>query len=129
MAAIHIEPLPSVVGHEPSITQVFSNLLGNAVKFVHPGEQPQVRLRSERRGENVRIWIEDSGIGIPPEYQHRLFNMFERVHANLPYEGTGVGLAIVRKAMERMNGAYGIESQGGNGSRFWIELKAAEGGQ
>jgi signal transduction histidine kinase len=68
--------------------------------------------------------VQDNGIGIPTEYQHRLFNMFERVHPDLKYEGTGVGLAIVRKAVERMGGTFGVDSAAGHGSKFWIKLPA-----
>jgi signal transduction histidine kinase len=77
------------------------------------------------RAGRVRLWIEDNGIGIKPEYRSRLFGMFERVHPEQNYEGTGIGLAIVRKAVERMNGAAGFESDGVSGSRFWIELPIA----
>jgi len=70
----------------------------------------------------VRLWIEDNGIGIKPEHQHRIFGMFERLHPERNYEGTGVGLAIVRKAVQRMGGAVGVESDGLSGSRFWLEL-------
>jgi signal transduction histidine kinase len=115
-----------VIGHEPSLSQAISNLLNNAVKFVAPGTKPKVNIRTERYNGDVRLWVEDNGIGIKPEYQHRLFNVFERVHPEKSYEGTGIGLAIVRKAAERMNGKTGVESDGMNGSRFWIQLPAAE---
>jgi signal transduction histidine kinase len=121
-----IERLSDVIGHEPSLTQVISNLLSNAVKFVPSGVKPEVKVWTERRGRNVRLHVQDNGIGIPEQYQHRLFNMFERVHPELPYEGTGVGLAIVRKAVERMNGTLGVLSEPGVGSKFWIELPLAE---
>ncbi|HOB31979.1 MAG TPA: ATP-binding protein, partial [Verrucomicrobiota bacterium] len=74
----------------------------------------------------VRLWIEDNGIGIRPEHQHRLFGLFERIHPEQRYEGTGIGLAIVRKALERMGGKVGVESDGLTGSRFWIQLPAAQ---
>lgn len=126
-ATIIVEsPLGAVRAHEPSLTQAISNLLTNAVKFVPAGRRAEVRLTAERRGECVRVWVIDNGVGIPPEQQHRLFRMFERLHAGLGYEGTGMGLAIVRKAAERMNGAYGVESDGTSGSRFWIELPAVD---
>jgi PAS domain S-box-containing protein len=125
-ADIKVEsPLPDVVAHEASLTQVISNLLSNAVKFVPPNGRPQVRVTFDRRDAQARLWFEDNGIGIKPEHQSRLFGMFERVHPDRHYEGTGVGLAIVRKAIERMNGAVGVESDGVSGSRFWIELPMA----
>lgn len=120
-----LAPLPTVLAHEPSLTQVISNLLTNAVKFVAPGTRPRVLVGHDVAGDRVRVWVQDNGIGIAPEHQARLFTMFERVHAHLPYDGTGVGLAIVRKAVERMNGRVGVRSDGQTGSCFWIELERA----
>jgi signal transduction histidine kinase len=117
-------PLLPVLGHEPSLVQVISNLLSNAVKFVATGVTPRIHLRSETVEGEVRLWVEDNGIGIPPEFQHRLFRMFDRLHPDKKYDGTGIGLAIVRKALERMNGRAGVESDGAHGSRFWIQLPA-----
>jgi signal transduction histidine kinase len=79
-------------------------------------------------GEWVRISVRDNGIGINPAHQSRLFNVFERLHPKASYEGTGIGLAIVRKAVERMGGRTGVNSDGVNGSEFWIELRPAEPG-
>lgn len=73
----------------------------------------------------ARLWIRDNGIGIKPELQGRLFQMFERVHTERGYGGTGIGLAIVRKALERMNGTVRVESDGGSGTTFWVELAAS----
>ncbi len=176
-ADIRIEgALPVVLGNEAALTQVFSNLLDNAVKFVSPGARPQVRVRADtpsgaitavggseevplssargaslssekaplsagladslRSGETtsrpaapgasiVRIWVEDNGIGIPATAQARIFDLFHR--ANKDYEGTGIGLAIVRKTVERMGGRVGLISEGGGkGSRFWVELRSAQ---
>jgi PAS domain S-box-containing protein len=123
-AEVRIDPLSDVVGHEPSITQAVSNLLSNAVKFVAPGVTPNVHVWTERKEGAVRLWVADNGIGIDPVHHSRLYNMFERVHPNLRYDGTGVGLAIVRKAVSRMGGETGLESDGKNGSRFWIQLPA-----
>jgi PAS domain S-box-containing protein len=121
-AEITIEsPLAPVLGNEASLTQSFSNLLDNAVKFVEPGETPKVRIRSERNGSTVRLWFEDNGIGVDDEGKQRLFQIFERIHSG-DYPGFGLGLAIVRKAMERMGGQVGVESEPGNGSRFWLQL-------
>jgi PAS domain S-box-containing protein len=115
-------PLGGVLAHEPSLLQVVSNLLSNAVKFVASGKQPEVRVWSEERGQQLRLYIRDNGIGIKPRDQERIFKMFERVNPTRSYEGSGIGLAIVRKAMERMSGRVGVESDGQNGSTFWLEL-------
>jgi signal transduction histidine kinase len=71
----------------------------------------------------IRLWIEDNGIGIAPEHQQRIFNVFERLHTQESYPGSGIGLAIVRKGVERMGGQVGVESIEGQGSRFWIQLQ------
>jgi signal transduction histidine kinase len=119
------EPLPSVLGDRRLVGQALENYLSNAVKFVAPGVSPKVRVRAERRGGRVRLWVEDNGIGVPPEYRERIFRLFERLHTAQEYPGTGVGLAIVQKAADRMGGGVGVESEPGKGSRFWIELPAA----
>lgn len=121
------DPLPMVRGQEPILTQVFANLLNNALKFVKEGEKPQVRLRTEEYNGTVRIWVEDKGIGIPAEYMDRIFRVFERLHGTR-YKGTGIGLSIVRKGVERMGGRVGVESENGQGSRFWIDLPKVKPG-
>lgn len=115
--------LPLVLGNTASLTQCVSNLLGNAIKFVRPGVQPQVRIWSEEREGKVRVWFEDNGIGIQSKLFNRIFGIFERGTQEPEYEGTGIGLAIVKKAVERIDGTVGVESQLGKGSRFWIELR------
>jgi signal transduction histidine kinase len=123
-AEIRIEgTLPSVLGNESLLTQCFSNLLGNAAKFVAPGIRPQVRIWTETTGDVGRIWVQDNGVGIPEHAQKRLFQMFQKLDNE--YEGTGIGLAIVRKVVERMGGKVGVQSELGNGSRFWVELPLA----
>jgi signal transduction histidine kinase len=116
-----------MMGHEASFTQCLTNLLSNAVKFVAPGVTPQVRVYSEPVDGQVRLWVEDNGIGIDAAGQERLFKIFQRLHPQTEYEGTGIGLAIVRKAVERMGGKVGVKSQAGNGSKFWIQLPAPAG--
>lgn len=121
-AQIELAPeLPRVVANEAALTQCFSNLLDNAVKFVPNGRKPHVRVRAEEHDSMVRFWFEDNGIGIPPDMRQRLFVMFQRLSKD--YEGTGIGLALVRKVVERMGGNVGVESEPGVGSRFWVELK------
>jgi PAS domain S-box-containing protein len=125
LADIEIEDnLPVVMGNESLLTQCFANLLGNAVKFVAPGVRPRVRIRSESNGTLVRVSVEDNGIGIPKHSHSRLFGMFQKLDNQ--YEGTGIGLAIVRKVAERMGGKVGVESESGQGSRFWVELRPAQ---
>jgi signal transduction histidine kinase len=121
-----VRPLLPVLGNETSLGQCVSNLLNNAVKFVAPGVRPQVIVSTERIGRRVRIRFKDNGIGIKPEYHERVFRMFERLHPDGEFEGTGVGLTIVRKAVEKMRGKIGIESDGVHGTCFWIELQPGE---
>lgn len=141
--------LPLVMGNEAGLTQCFSNLLGNAVKFVKPSNVPEIRVwaqqlqtvqsppnslhsgtgaassdHSTAPGSWVRLWVEDKGIGIPKTMLQRVFDMFSRGHND--YEGTGIGLALVRKVVDRMGGKVGVESQEGQGSRFWIDLRAGD---
>lgn len=119
-------PLQPVRGHEAYLTQCITNLLDNAVKFVPPGQLPRVRVWSESRDHQVRVYFEDNGIGIPHDSLGRIFGIFERLHNQKIYPGTGIGLAIVRKAVERMNGSLGVESTPGRGSRFWVQLPSGD---
>jgi signal transduction histidine kinase len=114
-----------VLGHEACLTQCLSNLLENSAKFVAHGRTPAITVWTEQHDDRVRVWVEDNGIGIDPAHHARIFQMFGRVHHNKNYEGTGMGLTIVKKAVERMGGTLGLESKLGQGSRFWIELPAA----
>jgi signal transduction histidine kinase len=143
-------PLPAVRANAAVLNQILSNLLSNALKFVAANTTPRLRISAEEtttrientvsrangtpsldvklsalEGKFVRLWIEDNGIGILPEYHERIFRMFERLHGTDSYPGTGIGLAIVRKGVERMGGRVGVESAPGTGSRFWVELPAA----
>ncbi|HEY5912403.1 MAG TPA: PAS domain S-box protein [Verrucomicrobiae bacterium] len=131
--------LPVVLGNEAALTQCFANLLDNAVKFSKPATHPQIRIWAEEIGRagdgqavlgkppasrrSTRIWVEDDGIGIPRESLQRIFGIFQR--AATTHQGTGIGLAIVRKVAQRMGGAVGVESEEGRGSRFWVELTKA----
>lgn len=124
-AHIHIHsPLGCVRGHVPSLIQCFSNLLGNAVKFVREGETPRIEVRASVHDGRRRVTVRDHGPGIDPADQARIFRMFERaVGKNVP--GTGIGLAIVKKAVARMGGNVGVASVPGQGAEFWLELDDA----
>lgn len=154
-ADIQVElPHLEVLGNEAALTQIFSNLLGNAVKFVAPGVKPKVRVWAEPGRNNgllnksnhkppaavrptdasknpsvqpptVLVWVEDNGIGIPQSEQERIFGMFQRMHGAEEYPGTGIGLAVVRKSLQRIGGDVRVESEPGKGSRFCVELKQA----
>jgi hypothetical protein len=127
-AKIQIQkPLASVMAHPPTLLQILTNLIDNAMKFVKPGLTPQIRVWTEERNGMVRMYVEDNGIGIAAAHQQQIFGLFQRLHTREKYGGTGVGLAIVRKGAERMGGRVGVESQTGEGSRFWLELPAAGG--
>jgi PAS domain S-box-containing protein len=114
-------PLPVVNGNEALLTQCFSNLLHNATKFVAPDVRPRIRISARMKGEVARIEIADNGIGIAQEAIGRSFEPFRRDHAH--YDGTGIGLAIVQRVVDHLGGRVGVESEPGQGSRFWVELK------
>ena len=111
-----------VRAHPTLLGQCLANLLDNAAKFVAPGVTPRIHIRTEPRGDRVRIWVEDNGVGIEPAHHQKIFGIFERVGNLKTNQGTGIGLAIVARAAQRMGGICGVESSVGNGSRFWIEL-------
>jgi signal transduction histidine kinase len=102
-------PLPAVLGHEAVLVQVFENLIGNAIKFVAPGVTPHVRIEGRVDGELAFVRVADNGIGIPEDKRERVFDVFERLHGEEQYPGTGIGLAIVRKGVERLGGSVRVE--------------------
>ena len=122
---IHIDrPLGGVKGHTPSLIQCFSNLLGNALKFGPEGRLPHIDIRAVLSGRRRRIMVKDNGPGIDQADHARIFRMFERA-AGKSIAGTGIGLAIVKKAVERMGGSVGVRSALGQGAEFWIDLEDA----
>jgi PAS domain S-box-containing protein len=118
-------PLAPVIGHPALLTQCLSNLLENAIKFVAAGARPLIKIYTETSGNRVRICLTDNGIGINEEDKAKLFTMFQRLESAQGYRGTGIGLAIVRRAAQRMNGTVGVQSTPGVGSTFWVELSKA----
>lgn len=118
--------LPWVWGQDALLRECLRNLLSNALKFVSPGVAPKITIRAEARGEWTRVWVEDNGIGIAPEHREKIFGVFERLHRPEDFPGTGIGLAIVKKIVQRLGGQAGVESRPGAGSQFWIELRTAQ---
>ncbi|MBX7183913.1 MAG: PAS domain S-box protein [Vicinamibacteria bacterium] len=119
-------PLGYVRGNPSLVAQIATNLMANAVKFVAKGQRPEVEIRSRASNGRVRVSVTDNGIGIDPAHHGRIFGIFERLHGIEQYPGTGIGLALVKKAAEGMNGAVGVESRLGAGSSFWFELEEGE---
>ncbi len=118
---------PLVLANEAALTQCMSGLVSNAVKFVAPGVRPHVKVwAEERNGQStpmVRLFFKDNGIGIEKSVHEEIFQIFQRLDKQ--YEGTAIGLAVVKKAAERMGGSVGVESEPGKGSTFWLDLASA----
>ncbi|HEY2495787.1 MAG TPA: PAS domain S-box protein [Candidatus Angelobacter sp.] len=120
-----INPALMVKAHKATLTQAIFNLVNNGLKFYPPKQTPHVDIKAYRDGHSVTIEVCDEGIGIAPQHQERIFQVFERLHTAEAYPGTGIGLAIVRRGINRMGGAVRVESSPGKGSRFFISLPAA----
>ena len=117
-AEVIAEQLPTLHCDGGQLTQVFQNLIGNAIKFRRPGSQPVVRVSASRGDQATVIAIADNGIGIEPKYFERIFQMFQRLHARSDYPGTGIGLALCKKIVERHNGRIRVDSTAGEGTTF-----------
>ncbi len=120
-ASVSIEPLPTVWGDATQLSQVLQNLISNAIKF-HGAEAPRVEVSARHRGHEWIIAVKDNGIGIDPKYHENLFKMFQRLHTNEQYPGTGIGLAISKKIVERHGGRIWVESKKGVGSIFFFTI-------
>lgn len=123
-AKVQADPLPAVLGDAAQLTQVFQNLLSNAVKFCQ-ASAPRVEISARRDGAQWRICVRDNGIGVPEEHRERIFGMFQRLHGRREYAGTGIGLAICQKIVERHGGSIRVEAAQGGGSVFIFTLQAA----
>lgn len=122
-AVVEVSPeMPAVWGNKTLLVEVFANLLSNAIKFVTPGASPLVRISATQTGNKARISVTDNGIGIEAADQQKIFRIFERLHPAGAYPGTGIGLAIVQKAVARMSGSIALESAPGTGSSFFVDL-------
>jgi signal transduction histidine kinase len=117
------DPLPTVWGHETQLVQLFQNLIGNAIKFIRPGADPEVVITATRQGHSYEFQIRDNGIGIAPEHLERVFQVFQRGHQDeSEYVGTGIGLATCKKIVEGHGGRIWVESELGVGTTFFFTL-------
>lgn len=123
-ARVTFDAMPTVLGDGPGLTQVFQNLVGNAVKFVRPGAPPEVHVGVAREGACWHVTVADNGIGIEATYLERIFELFQRLHPKHEFEGTGLGLGICRMVVERHGGRIWAESTPGEGSVFHFTLPA-----
>jgi PAS domain S-box-containing protein len=118
--------LPTVQADTMQLSQLFQNLIGNAIKF-HGERPPRVDVAAERQGQDWLFAVRDNGIGIDPEYADRIFIIFQRLHSRAEYPGTGIGLAICKKIVERHGGRIWLESKVGEGTTFYFTLPAKGG--
>ena len=125
-ARISHEPLPAVLADDVQMVQLFQNLINNAVKF-HGVEPPKVSIAARRDGNRWQFSVRDNGIGIDPTHKERIFVIFQRLHSRSEYAGTGIGLAVCRRIVERHGGRIWVESEPGRGSTFFLTLLAVEG--
>jgi light-regulated signal transduction histidine kinase (bacteriophytochrome) len=123
-AEIERDALPEQWGDPRLLTQLYQNLIGNALKFVAPGRRPRVRLSAEQQGGGWVFGVRDNGIGIKAEYSAQIFAPFKRLHGRDEYEGAGIGLSICRKAVERHGGRIWVESQPAQGAHFKFTINA-----
>jgi signal transduction histidine kinase len=121
-------PLPTVLANHGMLVRVFQNLIGNALKFCK-AERPIVRIAAEQRGTEWVFSVADNGIGIDPQYRDRIFLIFQRLHQQGEYPGTGIGLAVVKRIVERNGGRIWLESEPGKGTTFFFTLPATGGQQ
>jgi PAS domain S-box-containing protein len=124
-AAVTYDPLPAVMADTLQLTQLFQNLIGNALKY-RDDASPTVHIAGEREGKHWRFSVRDNGIGIDSKFHERIFGLFQRLHERGKYEGTGIGLAICKKIVERHGGRIWIESEQGKGATFHFTLPLAE---
>lgn len=128
-AEITHDALPEVSGDDTQLTQLFQNLIGNAIKFRKKDEPLRVRVGVEDASDEWRFSVSDNGIGIERQYFERIFMMFQRLHTREEYAGTGIGLAICKKVVDRHRGRIWVESAHGKGSTFCFTLPKTQKGQ
>lgn len=128
-ASVTSDELPTILADDAPLVELFQNLIGNAIKY-RSEAPPHVHVSASRHGREWRFVVRDNGIGIDPQHHKRIFQIFQRLHSRTEYPGTGIGLALCQRIVERFGGAIGVESATGEGSMFWFRLPALsdEGG-
>lgn len=127
-AVVTHDPLPVVLADETQLVQLFQNLVGNAIKYQRAAQVPAVHIAAIRNGETHWMFsVQDNGLGIDPQYFERIFGMFQRLHKREQFAGTGIGLAICKKIVERHGGSISVESKPGQGSTFRFSLAGTDG--
>jgi light-regulated signal transduction histidine kinase (bacteriophytochrome) len=124
-ARVIVDDLPSIACDASQLVQVFQNLIANGIKFSRPGEPPLVHVSATRIDDAWLMAVSDNGIGIEPKYFERIFQMFQRLHTRQEYAGTGIGLALVKKIVERHGGRVRVESTPGEGTTFAFTIPDA----
>jgi len=121
-AEIATEPLPELDVDPIKMSLVFQNLLSNAIKFRQPGGKPSIQIQARKEGDEWRISVRDSGIGFDPKYAKKIFGAFQRLHGKAEYPGTGIGLAICSRIIDRHGGRIWAEASPGSGATFHFTL-------
>jgi light-regulated signal transduction histidine kinase (bacteriophytochrome) len=125
-ASVTYDVLPTVMGDEGQLVQLFQNLIGNALKFRRE-EPPSIHISAQRRNNVVTFSVKDNGIGIDPRQSQSIFEIFRRLHTREEYPGTGMGLAICKKIVERHGGNISVQSRPGEGSTFHFSIDMGGG--
>jgi light-regulated signal transduction histidine kinase (bacteriophytochrome) len=127
-ALVTHDPLPTVLADETQLTQLFQNLVGNAIKYQAKPGVPRIHISAARNGGTQWTFsVKDNGLGIDAQYFEKIFGMFQRLHKREEFAGTGIGLAICKKIAERHGGSISVESQLGHGSTFHFALEGVKG--
>jgi chemotaxis family two-component system sensor kinase Cph1 len=126
-AMVTHDSLPTIMTDETQLVQVFQNLIANAIKY-HGAEPPQVHVSATRNGSNEWVFsVRDNGMGMEQQYFERIFILFQRLHGQKEFAGTGIGLAMCKKIVDRLGGRIWVESQPTKGSTFYFALPAGDG--
>ena len=125
-AIITHDPLPTIIGDKEILIQLFQNLISNSIKY-RSDETPKIHISAKEEQDNHRFSVHDNGIGMCLNHLERIFTIFQRLHSNEEYEGTGIGLAIAQKIVHQLGGKIWVESENGKGSTFYFTIPNRDG--